>query len=194
MRKHLILWILCPISAFSLILCPISAFSLARSLLRCASRDKFYGGMMDIEGIFPYSPIACHTCLCSLSHSSFVQQSFHPHHLLLIRHAYSSYFLIHHSCNNPSTPPPLAYSSYLFPYFFIKDIIVKYKYDDTLKYSFSEVEKDKIKSNLLNFYDCSRRLLPWRGDTVNGVVPPAPSAYGTWYIHSLTILITSLLI
>ena len=130
----------------------------------------------------------------SLSHSSFlVQQSFYPHHLLLILHTYSLTFSLK-TCNNPSTPPPLAHSSYLFPYFLIKDIIVKYKYDDTLKYSFSEVEKDKIKSNLLNFYDSSRRLLPWRGDTVNGVVPPAPSAYGTWYIHSLTILITSLLI
>ena len=112
-----------------------------------------------------------------------------PHRLLLILHTYSLTFSLK-TCNNPSTPT----TSCLFPYFLIKDIIVKYKYDDTLKYSFSEVEKDKIKSNLLNFYDSSRRLLPWRGDTVNGVVPPAPSAYGTWYIHYLTILITSLLI
>lgn len=165
MRKHLIL----------LILCTIRAFSFARSSLRCASRDKFYGGMMDIEGIFPYSPFACHTCI-----------------VLSLSLSYSHRF----SCNNPSTPilsPLVYYSSYSFPYFLIKDIIVKYKYDDTLKYSFSEVEKDKIKTNLLNFYDSSRRLLPWRGDTVNGIVPPAPSAYGTWYIHSLTILITSLL-
>ena len=69
---------------------------------------------------------------------------------------------------------------------------MKYKYDESLKYSFSELEKDKIKSNLLKFYDGNRRLLPWRGDTVNGIVPPAPSAYGTWYAYSLAALLAIL--
>ncbi len=69
---------------------------------------------------------------------------------------------------------------------------MKYKYDDSLKYEFSEVEKEKIKSNLLKFYDGNRRRLPWRGDTVNGIVPPAPSAYGTWYARFLAMLFTVL--
>ena len=47
-------------------------------------------------------------------------------------------------------------------------------------YSFSDEEVVRVRQHLLIFYDRDRRMLPWRGDTVDGAVPPPPSAYGTW--------------
>jgi len=63
----------------------------------------------------------------------------------------------------------------------IEDILInfdnkEYKND----YNFNEQEAVHFRQELLKFYYSKRRLLPWRGDTVDGIVPPTPSAYGTW--------------
>lgn len=38
----------------------------------------------------------------------------------------------------------------------------------------NEKEIAYIRRSLLTFYKQRRRLLPWRGDTVDGIVPPHP--------------------
>lgn len=54
------------------------------------------------------------------------------------------------------------------------------KKPETIKYSFNKGEVDVIRKGLLYFYDSKRRLLPWRGDSVDGIAPPPRTAYGTW--------------
>ena len=63
----------------------------------------------------------------------------------------------------------------------IEDILLNFDNKDYKSdYNFNDGEVTYFREELLKFYHAKRRLLPWRGDTVDGVVPPAPSAYGTW--------------
>ena len=87
--------------------------------------------------------------------------------------------------------PPLVRSLSLAPVLLsprpmrdIEDIAATFKQATadprTLSYSFSDVEVACVRRQLLDFYDRDRRMLPWRGDTVDGAKPPPQSAYGTW--------------
>jgi len=60
----------------------------------------------------------------------------------------------------------------------IEDILLNF--ENKNEYSFNEYESKYFREELLKFYHNNRRLLPWRGDIVDGIVPPQPSAYGTW--------------
>jgi len=47
--------------------------------------------------------------------------------------------------------------------------------------SFSDDEISDFRSSLLTWYEANRRLLPWRGDQLDGYpTTPDPTAYGTW--------------
>lgn len=63
----------------------------------------------------------------------------------------------------------------------IEDILINFNNKEYKnEYNFNEQESNYFREELLKFYYSKRRLLPWRGDTVDGIVPPSPSAYGTW--------------
>jgi A/G-specific adenine glycosylase len=53
--------------------------------------------------------------------------------------------------------------------------------DSDINSNFTENEIILIRKNMLNYYKLNRRMLPWRGDTVdNKPAPPLEEGYGTW--------------
>jgi A/G-specific adenine glycosylase len=49
-----------------------------------------------------------------------------------------------------------------------------------LPYNFQTAEIQHFRSELINWYSINRRYLPWRGDTINNIVPPSITPYGIW--------------
>lgn len=56
---------------------------------------------------------------------------------------------------------------------------------DSLSDKFNSNEIESIQLKLLVWYHKNRRHLPWRGDTVEGIIPPPMSPYGTWVSESM---------
>lgn len=52
--------------------------------------------------------------------------------------------------------------------------------DPVSQYRFSAAEIEEVQRRLLRWYRRHRRHLPWRGDTVEGRVPPTVTPYGVW--------------